>query len=195
MPWRRLPGAEPGGRQGTAVLRRRSGPNRDEGVLLGPARAGLTLRDSAGPGGRTEVSPSRLPRSLEPSFRVGRGPGLCRPEPPTHGGSTLRGWPASRAGGLWSGCKPAGTMWVTPSGCPPPRAPVGAPGSPSFLHTESSEPRAGGWGRGSSQAPHRWPVMDGGGSSAREMAHRAGPCSPRSLLAAYRENSGLTIQL
>ena len=37
----------------------------------------------------------------------------------------------------------------------PPRALIGAPGVPSFLRPGSSEPRAGGWGRGSFQAPCR----------------------------------------
>lgn len=60
----------------------------------------------------------------------------------------------------------------------PPRALVGAPRVPSFLRPESSEPRAGGWGRGSFQAPCRWQVMDGGSNSAWEMSHRAGPRSP-----------------
>lgn len=78
--------------EGTTVLSRRCGPTESGVRCSGPARAGLTLRESASPGSGTEVSPSHLLRGLEHSFRAGRGlgscpsqgPGHCRPEPLTH---------------------------------------------------------------------------------------------------------------
>ena len=153
MPWRRLPGAEPGGRQGTAVLRRRSGPNREEGVLLGPARAGLTLGDSAGPGGRTEVSPSRLPRSLEPSFRVGRGPGLCRPEPPTHGGSTTQGVAGQPCRGALVWMQACGDHVGDPLRMSPSEGPSRSPRVPP--HSCIRSPRSPGLGDGDAGPPRR----------------------------------------
>ena len=170
-------------------------PHREEGVLLGPARAGLTLGDSAGPGGRTEVSPSHLPRSLEPSFRVGRGPGLCHPEPPTprrHHSEGVAGQPC-RGALVWM--QACGDHVGDPLRMPPSEGPGRSPRVP--LIPVSGVLGAPGWGMGtrSSQVARRWPVTDGGSNSAWEMAHRAGPRSPRSLLAAYHENSGLTIQL
>lgn len=156
-------------------------------------------------GAGTEVSPSHLPRSLEPSFRVGQGPvfclsqgpGLCRPErPPTHTNSTTpRRWPASRAGGPWSGCKPVRTVWVSPSGRPPPSALVVAPSVPLIPATRVL--RALGWGMGTWVLPGAL-QMAGDGCGQQPCpgdVSQSRTSQPHSLLAAYQENSGLTIQL